>query len=153
MIFEVREMKAGDLDAVELIYRRHVPEGVHESWRARVTQALVAPASTVALVGVDQEDQVLGYLVGDVRVWEFGSEPAGWIFALAVDPGISGEGLGRRLQAAARKRFSDLGVARIRTMVRKDDVKVLRFFRDHGFRAGPYVELELDVGPFETPEE
>ena len=32
------------------------------------------------------EDAVRGFIIGEVRAWEFGSPPCGWIFALGVDP-------------------------------------------------------------------
>ena len=33
----------------------------------------------------------------------------------------------------------------VRTMVRRDDIRVLRFFRNAGFAHGPYTELEMEV--------
>jgi len=47
--------------------------------------------------------------------------------------------------AEAARRFRELGVPRVRTMVRRADVPVLAFFRSSGFAGGPYVQLELDV--------
>ena len=32
------------------------------------------------------EHTLLGFIVGEVRIWEFGSEPCGWVFAFSVDP-------------------------------------------------------------------
>lgn len=42
-------------------------------------------------------------------------------------------------------RFRDLGVSRVRTMVRRNDVPVLSFFRSSRFVGGPYVQLERDL--------
>jgi hypothetical protein len=42
-------------------------------------------------------------------------------------------------------KFKTLGIHTVRTMVRKDDVNVLSFFRASGFRAGPFVEMELQL--------
>ena len=36
-------------------------------------------------------------------------------------------------------------LACVRTMVRRNDVPVLSFFRGNGFRGGSFVQLELDV--------
>jgi hypothetical protein len=38
------------------------------------------------------------------------------------------------------------GITTIRTMVRRNDVPVLTFFRTNGFAGGPYVQLELTLG-------
>ncbi len=161
MTFSVRAMLAGDLDAVERIYRmhEHMHEHMHqhmhqrmhrarepaERWRERVVTMLERGDGIVALVGVDAEDRVSGYLIGEIRVWEFGSPAAGWIFALGVDRACAQKGLGSLLRHQAIARFRELGADSVRTMVRRDDVAVLRFFRNGGFRAGPYVELELPL--------
>ena len=91
------------------------------------------------------DDQVVGYLVGEVRSWEFGSPPAGWVIGLGVGRDYQGDGVGRVLLQAALARFGAAGVKAVRTMVRRDDVGVLRFFRGSGFAAGPYTELELEL--------
>ena len=139
----VRPMTPRDVAAVERIFEAHVPEGRLE---LRLAELLARKdGSVVALVGLDDKERVAGYIIGEVRAWEFGSEPSGWVFALGVDPKRAGDGLGGALRGAAIERFAELGVRRVRTMVKRDDVKVLRFFRDAGFVAGPYVELELDL--------
>lgn len=152
MPLSVRPMQAADLAAVERIHKAHVAPGNapgrrRQSMRARIEEALAAPPDqpAVALVGVDEKDRVRGYLVGEVRSWEFGSAPAGWIFAVGVDPRVERQGLGRALLDEAVARFRALGVRTVRTMVQKEDVPVLRFFRSGHFTAGPYVELELNL--------
>jgi ribosomal protein S18 acetylase RimI-like enzyme len=145
MTLVVRELRARDVAAVERIYRAHVEPGRAEppgAVRARLAEALAAPRA-IALAGVDEAGRVVGYLLADVRRWEFGSEPAGWIFALGVDQAVARHGLGRMLLDAAVARFAAAGVHTVRTMVRRDDVPVLRFFRSGHFTAGPYQELEL----------
>jgi hypothetical protein len=46
----------------------------------------------------------------------------------------------------ARRRFRRAGVDTVRTMVRRDDVPVLSFFRSSGFVGGRFVEMEADLG-------
>lgn len=150
MTVRVRTMQADDRAAVERIYKAHVAPGRRQPRRAllaRIDEALAAAERAVALVAVDEGDRVAGYLVGDVRSWEFGSEPAGWIFAIGVDPRAGRQGLGGLLVDEARRRFAALGLRTVRTMVRRDDVPVLRFFRGEHFSAGPYLELELPLAP------
>jgi ribosomal protein S18 acetylase RimI-like enzyme len=147
--FSIRAMAATDFAAVARIYRAHVAptsSRARREIRARIDEVIAdAGRRAVALVGVDERDRVVGYLVGDVRSWEFGSEPAGWIFALGVDPRFARLGLGRLLLGEAARRFARRGIHTVRTMVRKDDVPVLRFFRGEDFNAGPYLELELGL--------
>jgi hypothetical protein len=42
---------------------------------------------------------VQGYIVGEVRDWEFGSPPCGWVFGLGVRPEARLAGVGARLSA------------------------------------------------------
>jgi hypothetical protein len=39
---------------------------------------------------------ILGFVLGEVRAWEFGSEPCGWVIALSVEPKARLHGVGRR---------------------------------------------------------
>ena len=148
MPFSLRTMSRRDLPAVLAISQQH---GVGEAsqlaaFRRRIVALLGPRDRGVALVGVDEEGAVVGYLAGEVHLWEFGSAAAGWIFAVGVDRRHEGQGLGSALRAKAIERFARRHITTVRTMVRKDDVAVLRFFRSGGFHAGPYVELALDLG-------
>ncbi len=141
---ELRPLHESDLPAVEAIYRANRSEAPPAAWQTRVGEALRHP-DTVARVAMEA-GEVAAYMVGEVRSWEFGSEPAGWIYALGVDPARRGKGLAQALVNHAAEAFTAMGVQSLRTMVRRDDVAVLRFFRSAGFAAGPYTELERALG-------
>jgi len=81
-----------------------------------------------------------------VRAFEFGSEPCGWVFAVGVDPACARQGIASLLVAEACERFRSAGVATVRTMVRRDDIPVLSFFRRRGFEGGSFYQLELGLG-------
>ena len=71
--------------------------------------------------------------------------PCGWIFAVGVDASWRRQGMARVLLEGALQRFEALGIPKVRTMVRRNDVPVLSFFRASGFVGGPYVQLEKDI--------
>ena len=98
-------------------------------------------------------DNLEGYLFGELRAFEFGSERCGWIFALGVQPETVRKGVASALLAEARQQFRGLGVNKVRTMVRRTDVPFLSLFRRQGFVGGPFVQLELDIQMDEVPEE
>ena len=87
--------------------------------------------------------RVEGFVIGEVRAWEFGSPPCGWIFAIQVRPVRRLAGVGTLLFAAVRDRFRAAGVDRLRTMLARDNTVILSFFRSQGMMAGPFVELEM----------
>ncbi len=96
------------------------------------------------LDGVSGEP-VLGFIVGEIRAWEFGSAPCGWIFAFSVDPETRLQGVGERLFGAISEKFRNAGISTMRTMVGRDNQLHMAFFRSEGMTAGPYLQLETEL--------
>jgi ribosomal protein S18 acetylase RimI-like enzyme len=144
-------MRASDLSRVEAIYRQLTDRAPPAAWVETARRALDdTSGEPLAWVACDEASkEVLGYAVGEVRPWEFGSEPAGWVIGLATDVTHRHQGVGQCLLERLQHAFAERQVTTIRTMVRRDDVAVLRFFRSAGFTSGPYTELEmpLEVSP------
>lgn len=88
------------------------------------------------------EGRLEGFIVGEVRAWEFGSPPCGWVFAVQVRPGTRLAGLGSRLFATLCEAFRGAGVDRVRTMLAREDTVIHAFFRSQGMVAGPFIQLE-----------
>jgi len=141
----IREIADGDLSEVVRIdgLRTGFPKPGY--WRrvfADFRRAGDGQARVGLAAGAAEPGRIDGYLLGEVRAFEFGSEPCGWIFAVAVDPSRGREGVATALLEEACRRFRAAGVGRIRTMVRRTDVPFLSFFRARGFVGGPFVQLE-----------
>lgn len=116
------------------IFERYATRRVHERF------FLVAEAS-----GDTADFKVLGYIVGEVRGWEFGSEPCGWVFAFAVEPGTRLQGIGEQLFEAISTEFRSAGMKIMRTMVPRQNQLHMAFFRSEGMVAGPYIQLEMEL--------
>jgi ribosomal protein S18 acetylase RimI-like enzyme len=93
----------------------------------------------------EEPTRVVGAIVGEVRAWEFGSPPCGWVFAIQVDPAVRQGGVGSRLFEAMVEVFRKAGVAKVRTMMARDNHLVMAFFRSQGMMAGPYLQLEMEL--------
>jgi ribosomal protein S18 acetylase RimI-like enzyme len=142
---EVRDLAASDLERVVAIDAGHTGERKPAYWRRMLGDVLSGgEPARVGLVATVEGD-VAGYLLGEVRAFEFGSEACGWVLAIGVDPGHQHQGIASRLLGEAGRRFLAAGVGRMRTMVRLDQVPVQALFRASGFVGGPYVQLELDL--------
>ena len=89
--------------------------------------------------------RVVGFVIGEVRDWEFGSPPCGWVFAIDVDPQARLGGVGTRLLEAISASFRRAGVRKLRTMLARDNTLILSFFRSQGMMAGPLISLEMDL--------
>ena len=89
--------------------------------------------------------RVVGLIVGEVRGWEFGSEPCGWIFAVSVDPEHRQKRIGEELFREMCNDFREVGITKVRTMVQRQHTLELSFFRGEGMTAGPYIQLEMNL--------
>lgn len=95
--------------------------------------------------GPKSRPSILGFIIGEVRAWEFGSPPCGWVFALTVEPRARLHGIGEALLEAISSEFAKAGVGKMRTMVARDNRLHLMFFRSEGMMAGPYLQLEKEL--------
>jgi GNAT superfamily N-acetyltransferase len=93
----------------------------------------------------EAEPRVIGFIIGEIRAWEFGSTPCGWIFALSVEPEKRLRNIGTALFEAIAGEFKKAGINKMRTMVANDARLHLLFFRGEGMMAGPYIQLEKDL--------
>ena len=93
----------------------------------------------------NDDARLLGFIIGEVRAWEFGSAPCGWVIALSVQPETRLHGVGEALFEALSTEFKKTGVSKMRTMVARDNRLHLMFFRGEGMMAGPYIQLEKDI--------
>lgn len=104
-----------------------------------IAESLAANSRTPARI------PILGFIVGEVRAWEFGSAPCGWVLALSVEPRARQHGVGQALFEAISAEFKAAGVRNMRTMVARDNRLHLMFFRSQGMMAGPYLQLEKEL--------
>lgn len=150
MAFTISALRAGDLAAVIRLDARLTGKRKPAYWKG-VFGEFVSPRHGSARVGLAArvDGRLTGYVLGEVRAFEFGSPPCGWIFSVAVDPEQAHHGIGSALVAEAGRRFARAGVSTVRTMVRRNDVPMLAFFRSNGFVGGTFTQLEL--GPDSVP--
>lgn len=138
----LRDVVPADLPAIIDLDRRLTGKAKPEYWRA----GMVAQADRFFLIA-ETEDGFAGFAIGEIRAWEFGSPPAGWVFAIQVDPATRLAGIGTALFDGLCGRFRAGGVDRVRTMVDRRDHLILSFFRAQGLTAGPSLELEMELAP------
>ncbi len=140
----IRALTPHDLSAVSEIDAVQTGERKPAYWK-RIFKDFTGHDTPRDRVGVvaEADGVIVGFLFGDVRAFEFGSEPCGWILEIGVDPAHTRAGIASALLAEGCRRLRATGVAVVRTMVRRNNIPVLTFFRTNGFSGGPYVQLEL----------
>lgn len=142
----VRPVRRADLEAVIAIDTQVTGLEKRDYWRAvyrRYGEAATAPGAQFLVAESDGE--VAGFIIGEVRDWEFGAPPCGWVFAIDVRPDARQSGIGTRLLQAILAGFRRAGVRKVRTMLASDNTLILSFFRSQGMRAGRFIPLEMDL--------
>ena len=147
MAFTINALRAGDVAGVIRLDAQLTGKRKPAYWKG-VFGKFVGPRHAETNVGLAArvDGRLLGYLLGEVRAFEFGSPPCGWIFAVGVDPAQAHHGIGSALVAEAGRCFTRAGASTVRTMVRRNDVPMLAFFRSNGFVGGTFTQLELGPG-------
>lgn len=147
---KIRRAVAQDMDRVVEIDERVTRIAKRDYWRdiferyggRRRADCFFLVAEPIAAL---DSRQLLGYVIGEVRAWEFGSAPCGWVFAFAVDPRFREHYIGEQLLDAISEAFRAVGMRMMRTMVAHDDRLNLAFLRSEGMMAGRYIQLEKEL--------
>jgi len=141
----VRPVKRGDLDQVIAIDAAVTGLEKRDYWRAIFRRYGMAEGEPRHFLVAAAEGRVVGFVIGEVRDWEFGSPPCGWVFAINVAPAARQAGIGTRLLQAISATFRRAGVRKLRTMLARDNTLILSFFRSQGMTAGSLIPLEMDL--------
>lgn len=137
---KIRRMAEADLERIKAIDRALVGPDRVLSWPLRVEAHwwVYRPMlNFVAEVG----GEVVGFLLGDIRGAEYGTDVSGWIDMMGVAPDHQGKGIGERLVEAFCQACQDNGVT-ARVVVREDDERLIGFWTSVSFHRGNLVSYE-----------
>ena len=141
----IRPVRRGDLDAVIEIDAMVTGIEKRDYWNSLYRRYADAVATGQHFLVAMSGDEVIGFVIGEVRDWEFGSPPCGWVFAIDVRPDARLAGTATQLLNAICEGFRKAGVSKVRTMLSRDNTLILSFFRSQGMMIGPFIPLEMDL--------
>ncbi|MGB8931359.1 MAG: GNAT family N-acetyltransferase [Anaeromyxobacteraceae bacterium] len=142
----VRAAKADDLRSITAVDAQATGISKPAYWKDRFEWYAGRQPDRFFLVA-ERDTTLVGFIVGEVRAWEFGSPPSGWVFALGVSETARLGGLGTMLFEEICARFRSAGVHQVRTMLAKDAHVLMSFFRSQGMMGGPFIQLEKALEP------
>lgn len=140
----IREASLNDIHAVIEIDTDITGEAKPQYWQDAFNEYQSHKESRFILVA-EQGQQVLGFINGEIRAWEFGSAPCGWVIAIGIRQDERLGGIGSKLLDSLCGYFHRAGVTKARTMITRQNHEVLAFFRSQGMMAGPYLQLEKEL--------
>jgi GNAT superfamily N-acetyltransferase len=141
----IRPVRRGDLDAVIAIDSQVTGVEKRDYWRSVFRRYGDAARPGAQFLVAEADGKVAGFVIGEVRDWEFGAPPCGWVFAIDVRPDARLTGIGSRLLQSICAVFRRAGVRKVRTMLASDNTLILSFFRSQGMMAGRFIPLEMDI--------
>jgi ribosomal protein S18 acetylase RimI-like enzyme len=141
----IRPVRREDLNAV--IEMDAMVTGIkkRDYWNSLYRRYADAVATGQHFLVATAGTEVIGFVIGEVRDWEFGSPPCGWVFAIDVRPDARLLGVATQLLQAICQGFKRAGVNKVRTLLSHENTLILSFFRSQGMMIGPFIPLELDL--------
>lgn len=140
----IRDVTQQDMDGIIAIDTQISGLGKPSYWREIITAYIHDRENRYFLVAV-KDNQIVGFIIGEVRAWEFGSAPCGWVFTIGIRPDARLDGVGTRLLDSLCQAFRNVGMTKVRTMTARHEVELMAFFRSQGMMAGPYLQLEKEI--------
>ena len=122
---EIRDIGDGDIAQIIALWNA---AGVSRPWNAPERDIAFArrdPHSTI-LVALDAEQVIATVMVGE-------DGHRGWVYYVAADPQLQGQGLGRAMMEAAERWLTQRGVWKLNLLVRGDNAKVKQFYEHLGY--------------------
>ncbi|MBI2864006.1 MAG: GNAT family N-acetyltransferase [Chloroflexi bacterium] len=141
---KVRPMCRGDLDAVLDIDAQIIGRERATSWSENVVDYLAGGLTSACRVA-ELEGKVVGFLIGDVKGYEYGLPRGGWIDIMGVSPRHQRLGTGALLLAAFHDHCRKAGVEKIYLLARRGDERIGSFLGAVGFGESDYTVLEKNV--------
>lgn len=138
----VRSLTLHDVDKIleidAAVTKQPAKFGDNDLWR------LIAETTTC--FGVEQGGKLQGFVLADIRPWEFGRRAhVGWVIALGVRPDAQGKGIGKLLGERVLDQFQRLGVTRVQTIVEPETADLGPYFEALGFHATDARVLVRDL--------
>ena len=142
----IRRVRSTDLPAIVALDTATTGHSKPDFWHDKLSRFSDSKAPERAFLVATMNDRVVGFISGEIRAFEFGAEPCGWIFALAVEPEIRVNNVGTRLFDEICRIFQEGGVEKVSTLIERDSELVLAFFRSQGMIFGRYIQMEKEIG-------
>lgn len=140
----IRKMEPRDEKYVIAIDQKITGADRASSWQQRVFAYLeryYPPISHVAEAG----GLIVGFIIGDVRGWEYGMPSGAWIDIMGVDPEYQGRGVGRRLVEAFAAQCKEQRIKSVHAWTREGDERLQSWLAGLGFQRGQLVEYAREV--------
>jgi ribosomal protein S18 acetylase RimI-like enzyme len=138
-------MRTQDSEAVLRVDEKITGKPHEAQWESKIIEHL--SNNPLGCLVAEADGDVVGFILGDIRGWEFGIPKSGWIEIVGVDPEFQGKGVAKALIEKLNVYFQNHNVEKVRLMVNWNDGGLVSFFRAVGFERSEFIILEKGVDP------
>ncbi len=139
---KVRPLTDADVPAIERT-EKAITKSPRTSSLGRHVREQLRHGDTKACLAAEVDGKFAGFIVGDVRPWEFGEDrDVGWVKVVGVEPAFQGHGVGKALGEALLRHFREKGIERVRTLVEWHAGDMIAYFKALGFDRSDLIPLE-----------
>ena len=143
---KVRLMKAEDFDAVVGIDERVTGNSRLDYYKLKFEKFVQSrDYIPTSLVAEAEDGAVVGFVMGEVFVGEYGLSETATLDTIGVDPSRREKGIGRQLINEFMEHLKTLGIRKVNTLVDRDDSELMGFFNKNRFKPSNTVYLARDI--------
>ena len=139
----IRRLKKNDVDDIIRIFKAITQEEITVEFR-KVLEEQSQKTEDASFIA-EQQDRVVGYMIGYLLSGSFGTDKSAWIAMLGVDPKFMGQGIGKQLAEEIFRFYKDRDITNIYTSVRWDSTDLLSFFKTLGFDRSNFINLRKNL--------
>lgn len=140
---KIRQLQLRDKKAIFEIQEAITQHKAEKDWE-QLVEGYMKNSGETSLVA-EMDGKVVGFMLGDIKVYGFGAPRSGWIEVIGVHPRHMGSGIGKKLGNELIKIFKNKKVKHIFTSVRWDSGDLLAFFKSIGFNRSDFMNLEKKI--------
>jgi ribosomal protein S18 acetylase RimI-like enzyme len=140
---KIRQLQLRDKKSIFEIQETITQHKADKDWE-QLVEGYIKNSGETSLVA-EMDGKVVGFMLGDIKVYGFGAPRSGWIEVIGVHPRHMGSGIGKKLGNELIKIFKKKKVKHIFTSVRWDSGDLLAFFKSIGFNRSDFMNLEKKI--------
>lgn len=135
----IRRLNARDIDFIMQIDEKITGKPREAYWESKIASYMSRDPMACFVAEIDE--RIVGFVLGDIRGWEYAIPLTGWLEIIGVDPDYRGKGVGKKLSEALFDYFRKNGLKNIMTMVNWNEVDLIDYFGSMGFERGEFINL------------
>lgn len=131
--------RADHFAGIDRLWRIVFPDDPARNRAEQAIPAKLALDDGLLLVAEKADGQVAGTIMAG---WD---GHRGWLYAVAVDPQVQRQGVGRMLVGAALDRLAARGCGKVNLQIRAGNTEVVAFYERLGFAVEPRTSMGLTI--------